>query len=514
MLRRLQPAAGRERSLHRRLVRAVVTTSPDIIYAVDASGVAIAADAAGRSGAAVMRQPSLPCPGGRDIVELAPTDIRFSSSPSGRGSTIHTPADGREPWFPLPGRHRDLSVVVAARETATNPARYLRSAMERAGIHVHATETLDWSTFDQATAFVVVVESPYPALDVVGANPGIPVLFWAHHGEHHTDAHLRLIERYGADAVLLAHSWHLAHRYPVPVHRFPFAVAPELAVPEVPWDRRRYDVAFVGRFHGEGDVHRKRRRMLESIAREIGEDRTVFREDVAPEDLAAIYADARVVVNEGGARHHPITMRVFEAVGAGSTLVTTRAPGIECLFEPSIDYVEAGLDSMAPSVMDLIAGNGRAIARRGAETAAGRHTYDHRVDELVMLARGASHRTTSDRATMSAVGEAIMARVDIGSIGVHGNGGIVADLPHHAIWLDPVPGERTYDAVVLAPDTDTDHVLAIGDGIRYVVVSGDRLPGAVASWVAERGHVVHPERGCVVIDLGAAGYRIADRNAS
>ena len=125
-------------------------------------------------------------------------------------------------------------MVLCYRRSEINPGRYLEEGLLRSGAEVRVqTEGIHLDGVEPDTSFVIFVEGPYPALSVSGAT-SVPTLFWFHHGEHHLHANLRLVERYKADAVLMAHSWHLAYWLPTPVHRFPFGVATELLDPEFP----------------------------------------------------------------------------------------------------------------------------------------------------------------------------------------------------------------------------------------------------------------------------------------
>src|SRR5690606_23639341 len=138
------------------------------------------------------------------------------------GDEFHTGSVNRSAYASEPGRHVGRKVVIAYRKTDSNPGKYLEAALRRSGADVRLeTDALDFDTVDPDTDFIVFVEGPYPAIDVTGATPEVPILFWFHHGEHHLQANLRLLDRYRADAALMAHSWHLAHWVQVPVHRFP-----------------------------------------------------------------------------------------------------------------------------------------------------------------------------------------------------------------------------------------------------------------------------------------------------
>ena len=75
-------------------------------------------------------------------------------------------------------------MIIAYRKSDRNPGRYVETALERAGLEVRQVESIDWETIDPSALAVIVVESPLPALAVHGQNPGVPVIFWVHHGEH------------------------------------------------------------------------------------------------------------------------------------------------------------------------------------------------------------------------------------------------------------------------------------------------------------------------------------------
>lgn len=514
--RRIQPKPLRIRNYHSRLVSAVVDTAPQLIYAVDEVGVQLATRAAPAAGAAVVRPPDLPDAGPYDIVGLAPSDPTLSSSPAGQGSSNHTVRGDRVPPSPIPGRWTGMRVTLAYRRTPTTPARFLEAALVRAGIHIDTTDEPDFDRLPADTDFVVIVESPLPALDARG-RPDVPVLFWAHHGEHHTPMQLRILERYHVDAVLLAHSWHLAHRFPVPVHRFPFAMAPELLDGSRPWRDREVMAAFVGRAPAGEPIYRERRELLDRIAGRLGVERVCFVDGVSPERLAAIYSDTRVVVNEGGTRHHPITMRVFEAIGSGALLATTPTPGLDCLLASGDDFVEIDIESGAERVESLANSiEGERIAMNGFATVRQRHTYDHRVDELVEIAASTIHRT--DRrlppAGDSKPAQLVDRHPDIGSVAVYGASELCAELPLRSAWADPPPGERRYDAVVMIDPGASDTIAAIEQAVRYIFVANDHSED-LHTWLATRSDRVgiSEDAGMIVVDLRAPGYRIAPEDA-
>ncbi|MFQ5555823.1 MAG: glycosyltransferase, partial [Acidimicrobiia bacterium] len=395
VLRRLQPLRVRTLLHRRRLARVARSTAADLFYPTTAACVPIASAAAGDA-SLVARQPQWQAAGRRDIVHLAPHRSTLSVSPSGPGLTLEVTETGA---LPAPGRHGGLRIALAYRKTDSNPGRYLEAAMRRAGITVDLHTTgIDWGALPANTDGVVFVEGPYPALRIEGRKPAVPTAMWVHHGEHHLFTNLRLVERYGADAVLLAHSWHLAHRFPVPVHRFPFGVPPELIDGSIPHDRRRYDAAMVGgQLHRRGGTYARRQQLVDDVEQALGPERVAFVSDVDAATMASIYGDARIVLNEGGTRHYPITMRVFEAVGAGAVLLTDDLPGTDVLFRRDEHYVVLE-DDVATQITALLAAPDQLqqIAAAGRDHAMAAHTYDHRVDRLVAVLAGTSGTAGSD----------------------------------------------------------------------------------------------------------------------
>jgi len=426
LLRRAQPSALRGRLLQRALAKAVAAIHADIIYPLERRDLPVARRAAA-SGTAVATRPGWPRAGARDILNVGDEAGRTMVSGHRRQPV---PADQ-----PPHGRHQNVRIALAYRRTVTSPGRYLEAALRRAGADVVTVEkTIDWDLLDDGLTALVIVESPYPAMEVHGTNPGVPALFWVHHGEHHLDANLRLASRYRADAVLLAHSWHLAHRFAVPVHRFPFAVAPELLEASKPFADRRYDVAMVGAGVDSAVSRYVRRHEMLTRLQVAFPETTAFLHGVPPERLAAVYGDARVVLNEVGTRHHPITMRVFEAIGSGALLLTDDAPGTDRLIEPGTYRVLH--DDVVAQVTSLLADSASADSAAAAHAAAmSRHTYDHRVDELLVIVAATAPGTAPPQAPpASAIGAVIDGDVEVQQIAQFGLAGLAGELPSRAVW--------------------------------------------------------------------------------
>lgn len=458
------------------MVAALAGSRPHLIYPQRAEDITTANAAA----APTLRKPTWPVPL-HDLVSLAPHDARLSTSPT-------TPLSYRElpTWVsgePAPGRFQGHKAVLVYRVTPTSPGRYLESAMRRAGIEVTVMDAiLDLDRVDPKAGFVVVVESAYPAFEVSGDKPDVPVFFWVHHGEHHLEANLRLTRRYRADAALMAHSWHLAHRFPVPTHRFPFGVAPELDPRSKSWGDREFDVAMVGSGIGSaGSRYRRRREIMEHIAAEF-ETKVAY--GLRPEEMIALYGNSRIVVNDGGPKHFPITMRVFESLGGGSLLLTEDIPGTDTILRPGEHYVPMS-DDPVDQVRTLLSDPGSAlIAEKGHRSAMERHTYDHRVDRLVEIAANTS--TTHDSRTpfppLTPLARLIDQDVEVQHLAVYG------ETP--ALGLD--------DRAIRQIDSETLRETSID----AVVIGSGPLPDLPAAVLAARGYVyAGPEHAEAVADV-------------
>jgi hypothetical protein len=502
---RITPAAGRDR-LGPALRDSVAAAQPDLIYPHRAEDMA----PIDGLGIPIVRQPEWPRPR-TDLITLAPQTAIPRPSP---GREVEIGGDrGWPAGTPAPGRHRGRSVAIAYRVTPTNPGRYLEAALRRSGASVTVLDgELDWGRVPTDAAFVVIVESPYPALEVRGAHPGVPTLFWIHHGEHHLAANLRLTARYRAKAVLLAHSWHLAHRFGVPVHRFPFAVAPELLGEAKPWSERPHDVAMVAAgVGGSGGRYDRRRHLIETLEGDPAL-RTRFSYGLPPEEMISLYEEARIVINDGGRRHLPVTMRVFETLGAGALLLTEDLPGTDAVLRPHEHYVPMDDDILAQVRTLLEDDESTAIAAAGHAWAMSRHTYDHRVDQLFDVA---AQETGDEPALQTFVPASPLAGlidrdVEVQHLAVFGETGDLG-LHDRAVRLGDVErlGPASIDAVAIGSGPVAELGRAVHAARGYVYAHGDNA-GKVAEILARDrpDAVIGYEDGLLRADLGGTDYRM------
>jgi hypothetical protein len=407
------------------------------------------------------------------------------------------------------------------RKTDTNPGKYLEAALTRAGVKVDLhTDGIDWRLVPADTAAVLFVEGPYPALTIKGTNPGIPVIFWAHHGEHHVPTNLRLVDRYGAHAVLLAHSWHLAHRFPVRAHRFTFGVATELVEAAVPWTQRKYASAMVGgQLRRKGGTYARRQQIVDALETALGKSNTAFVSDVTAQEMAEIYGQAKTIVNEGGTRHYPITMRVLEAIGSGAILITDDLPGTDMVV-PRDQYVVLE-DDVARQVKGLLADPDRmsAMAADALSYAMAHHTYDHCVDDLVAVIETTEiPQPTTSRPLRSAIAELVDQDVEVQRLAQFGLPELAAELSSREVWngeerIDRLSPE-TVEAVVIGPDGTKHMNRALQAARRYVYAAGDIAPieKYVARELPDATCTYHD--GLLRVDLNAESYRIMPHERS
>jgi hypothetical protein len=513
-VRRLQPEGWRQSDLKNRLAGAAASTSAELFLPVSTNLMPAAIEAARRVGGAVMRTPYQPAAEDVDLIDLAPKRPDLAMPPSGAGP-FHMPDDDRAPYRPEPGRYAGRKVLMAYRKTDSNPGKYLEEALRRAGVEVRLeTNAVDFDTVDPDTDFILFVEGPYPAIDVTGHTPDIPILFWFHHGEHHLQANLRLVERYRADAALMAHSWHLAHWVQAPVHRFPFGIPVELLEGRKPLANRRFDVAMVGAKLWEGGPYTRRQQIVAELEAAFPAERLGFAEKVPAREMAALYEEARVIPNEGGTRHFPITMRVFEAIAARAVLITDDLPGTDLLFEPGKHYLvlEDDIVSQVKSVLSDL-DSAQRIADAAWEHAHGRHTYDHRVDELFEIAAGVTKRPVSIEQPKTELAALIDRDAEVQRVAHIGCPELFEELPSRqvfdALTLDSARlAPEKMETVAIRADDVSDYREVMRAARRYLYFEGKAA--GLEEYLDEEQPQAEVQRSgnLIRVDLLAESYRV------
>jgi hypothetical protein len=182
-------------------------------------------------------------------------------------------------------------------------------------------------------------------------------------------------------------------------------------------DPPRHDVVFVGQLGGTS--HRRANAVIESAARDVAIDvwgpgveewppRSPFRlrhhGTAWGMEMYAILGGARIAVNRhiDAAAGHANNMRLFEATGVGTLLLTDRLDGLSKLFVPDrevVTYADAG-ELVEKARWYLAHEDARAaIAAAGQARTLRDHGYESRVRDLVGILE--RHLSATGRALRS-----------------------------------------------------------------------------------------------------------------
>lgn len=498
------------RSTLDRIEKLTRKTHADIYRPVHLSALPAAESAAqSQSRSSVLVNPGWERPTSGDLIALAPTEPWRSVPASGLQAGLHVPG-----WSHDRRSKAEGSVLVAYRKTQRNPGRYLETALRRIGLEVTHVESVDWTSIPPETKALILVESPLPALPVHGRNPGVPVIFWVHHGEHHVDANTRLQRHYRAHAVVMAHSWHLAHRFIGLVDRLPFAAAPELFSRAFrPHGERDWLVGFVGATSPDTRYER-RDQLLQELKKRLGPDRVTMQSGLAPEAMADLYENSRVVVDDGAGRHLPITMRVFEATAAGALLVTNAGPGLDILLTRGSEFVELPRD--VARLVDIVLSDTEPVARSGYDETWFRHTYDDRARDVLDVAERVKELgieepepVVEERGLASVIGRFPDAQrvLDLG-------GSMRGFLPGREVWDYERFADRaepaTFHASVIA-ESDPEATRRAIAAARTAVVTPKSLADSVAIdlMAIHSDATRHDFDEETVFTFGSSGYRVS-----
>ena len=172
------------------------------------------------------------------------------------------------------------------------------------------------------------------------------------------------------------------------VHWLPLACAPRHHRPVSA--NLLYDIVFVGTtkyvVNEERIVRLKRLSEQFKVARQ---------EDVGPEDMCRVYCSGRLSFNSSVAQD--VNMRVFEVLAMGRPLLANRdaaANGLTDLFEEDIHFIgydDSDLLTQARRGLDDPAWCAE-LGRAGRALVLEKHTYLHRVDEILRVLAGAVPR--------------------------------------------------------------------------------------------------------------------------
>ncbi|MBI4507762.1 MAG: tetratricopeptide repeat protein [Chloroflexi bacterium] len=181
---------------------------------------------------------------------------------------------------------------------------------------------------------------------------------------------------------LMFNRQHLPHFWAagLPARWLPAACDPELH--SAPPAAKRWDVGFAGQLQPR--YYAERIRLLESL---VGAGLSVRIDCGHVDEVARLFAASRLVFNRSLSQD--LNMRVFEALAAGSLLLTNRLPdesGLDLLFRPGEHLVVYDdLDQLVGLARWYIGHDGERerMARAGQAEVLAKHTYAHRADQLL-----------------------------------------------------------------------------------------------------------------------------------
>ncbi|MCC6154860.1 MAG: glycosyltransferase, partial [Candidatus Hydrogenedentes bacterium] len=159
----------------------------------------------------------------------------------------------------------------------------------------------------------------------------------------------------------------------------PLACSPELH--DVGTMERKFDVAFVGAVPDDPDDRRKK--LIDAVNARFPNS---FIGRAWPEEMARIYAQAKIVINISASRD--INMRVFEGLASGALLITDPADGLEELFKDKEHLVVYQSDSdLLENIAHYLMHNAERerIAATGRSLVLSEHTYRHRTRQMMYM---------------------------------------------------------------------------------------------------------------------------------
>jgi spore maturation protein CgeB len=203
--------------------------------------------------------------------------------------------------------------------------------------------------------------------------------------------------------VILTSFPHYLDRLALPTHLF--RIGFDERVLSKLHDVPAHDVVFVGRL--DGDEHRTANAVIEAAARDVAVDvwgpetrelssgsplARRYRGRAWGLDMYRIVAGARIVLNRhnASAEGHANNMRLFEATGVGSMLLTDERLDLNELFDVGREVVTyRDADDLSEKARWYLEHEGEraAIARSGQARTLAEHTYAHRMRELVAILR-------------------------------------------------------------------------------------------------------------------------------
>ena len=269
-----------------------------------------------------------------------------------------------------------------------------------------------------------------------------------------------------------------------------------------------------GQLRRKGGTYARRQQLVDALEKAFGRQGTAFVSNVSAQEMADLYGDSKTIINEGGTRHFPITMRVLESIGSGAILVTDDLPGTDLIVKREHYFVLE--DDVVAQIQGILA-KPEEMSRLAAEALAyaqGHHTYDHRVDDLVdILSRlRLPEEPMPELPALSPMAALIDDDVEVQRLAQFGLPDLASELTSREVWDGEERIERlkpdTMEAIAIGPDGTPHLTRALQAARRYIYAAGDI--DAIESYV----HRELPEATCTMregllrVDLNAESYRV------
>lgn len=205
-----------------------------------------------------------------------------------------------------------------------------------------------------------------------------PAIYWA--SDTHLGYDYRLSMAKKADHVFVAQkrAQEEFKRDGVEAEWLPHAFEPQ-AYPKIDVALKKYDVCFIGHINSQNRI--------DALDRLFKEFPNFFYGQRLFEEAAEKFSESKIVFNIS--MLDDINMRVFEAMGTGSFLLTNWIPTIEELFEDGKHLVlYRSAEEMADKAKYYLAHDSERerIAAAGYEEVMAKHTIQHRVDRMLDVA--------------------------------------------------------------------------------------------------------------------------------
>jgi hypothetical protein len=268
-----------------------------------------------------------------------------------------------------------------------------------------------------------------------------------------------------------------------------------------------------GQLRRKGGTYARRQQLVDDLEEAFGKKETAFVSDVSAQEMAVLYSDAKTIINEGGTRHYPITMRVLESIGSGAILITDDLAGTDLIVKKDHYFVLE--EDVAEQVRRILAEPEKMtqLAEEALHYALGHHTYDHRVDDVVdVISNLELPDVAGEPPLLSGMAALIDADVEVQRLAQFGLPELAGELHSREVWDGEERIERlnadTMEAVVIGPEGTRHLNRALQAARRYIYAAGE-LESIEKYIMRELPDATCTRHGDLLrVDLNAESYRV------